>query len=54
MVLALTGGVVIGIGNSCQRLNQRVACPPLQTFVSGPAFIGDLLALAVPGWQPVI
>jgi drug/metabolite transporter (DMT)-like permease len=60
MVLALLGGTVIGLDDSCTltldnlifkggATNQNTAvgwaCPPISEFVRGKAFFGDLLAL---------
>lgn len=45
MTLALLGGTVIGLGDSCQ-LEGRLACPPLSEFLLGKAFFGNFLALA--------
>ncbi len=46
MALALAGGVVIGLSESCTWTGSALACPPLVEFVQGKAFLGDLLALA--------
>jgi drug/metabolite transporter (DMT)-like permease len=48
MTLALLGGTVIGLSDSCQ-LDGGLACPPLSEFVLGKAFFGNLLAL-VGAW----
>jgi len=45
MPLALLGGTVIGLSNSCQ-VDQGISCPPLYEFIQGKAFIGNFLALA--------
>ena len=45
LALALTGGAVVGLSDSCQWLAGRVSCPPLRTFFGGTAFLGDFLAL---------
>lgn len=53
MLLALAGGTVIGLGDSC-TLEAGLpapsaawgACPPLSEFVQGKAFLGNFLALA--------
>jgi drug/metabolite transporter (DMT)-like permease len=42
--LALAGTVVIGVGDVCV-LSEGLVCPPMSDFVSGEAFLGDLLAL---------
>ncbi|MEN8242854.1 MAG: DMT family transporter [Chloroflexota bacterium] len=44
LVVALLGTVVIGIGDVCD-LSEGLVCPPISVFISGDAFIGDLLAL---------
>lgn len=45
MPLALIGGTLIGLSNSCQ-VDQGLSCPPLMEFIQGEAFLGNLLALA--------
>ena len=45
LVLALTGGVVVGLSDVCTWTG-TMACPPLKTFFGGTAFLGDFLALA--------
>jgi len=45
MLLALIGGAVVGLADSCTWQNGLV-CPPLSTFVRGTAFFGDFLALS--------
>ena len=45
MLLALLGGTIIGLGDSCQ-LDAGLVCPPLSKFVQGQAFFGNFLALA--------
>jgi drug/metabolite transporter (DMT)-like permease len=46
MGLALIGGVIVGLSDTCTFLEGSLACPPLAEFVRGQAFLGDLLALA--------
>ncbi len=46
MILALVGGVVIGLSDTCAWSGLSLSCPPLVEFVRGRAFLGDLLALA--------
>lgn len=46
MGLALFGGTIVGLSDACQWGNAGLACPPLQDFLRGRAFLGDLLALA--------
>jgi len=48
ILLALLGGTVIGLSDSCQIENGLV-CPPLSQFVQGTAFLGNFLAL-VGAW----
>ena len=45
MLLALTGGTVVALSDSCSLQAGRLACPPMNTFLTGDAFLGDLLAL---------
>jgi drug/metabolite transporter (DMT)-like permease len=45
MVLALVGGTVIGLSDTCTWSAGSLACPPLGEFVRGDAFLGNLLAL---------
>jgi len=46
MLVALTGGMVIGISDACQTSSGSIACPPIEQFLAGRAFMGDFLALA--------
>lgn len=46
MLLALVGGTVIGLSDSCTWHSGNLICPPMADFVSGEAFLGDILALA--------
>lgn len=46
MALALIGGSVIGISDSCQWAAGRLACPPFAEFIRGEAMLGNFLALA--------
>lgn len=46
MLLAVVGGVVVGLSDACIWTGAGLACPPLSDFVAGRAFWGDLLALA--------
>ena len=43
--LALAGGVIVGLGDACTWQAGSNVCPPLRSFIGGPAFLGDLLAL---------
>jgi drug/metabolite transporter (DMT)-like permease len=45
MALALIGGMVVGVSDSC-TINGGLICPPLSEFMRGDAFLGNLLALA--------
>jgi drug/metabolite transporter (DMT)-like permease len=45
LILALLGGVVVGISDSCSISAGRIICPSLATFMHGQAFLGDLLAV---------
>jgi drug/metabolite transporter (DMT)-like permease len=45
MLVALAGGVVVAMSDSCTQTAAGLACPPLGEFVQGEAFWGDLLAL---------
>jgi len=45
MGLALIGGVIVGLSDSCAWNSSRLQCPPLAAFVEGEAFLGDVLAL---------
>jgi len=46
MLVALAGGMVIGISDACQTSSGSIACPPIEQFLAGRAFMGDFLALA--------
>jgi drug/metabolite transporter (DMT)-like permease len=46
MALALAGGVIVGLSDTCTLAGGRLTCPPFAEFVRGKAFWGDLLALA--------
>jgi drug/metabolite transporter (DMT)-like permease len=45
MLLALAGGIIVGVSDSCAWEGGRMFCPGLDQFVRGRAFFGDLLAL---------
>ena len=45
MLLALAGGVIIGLSDTCFWSGLALTCPPFSEFVRGRAFLGDLLAL---------
>lgn len=46
LVVALTGGIIVGISQACSLNSIGLSCPPLTTFFSGRAFWGNLMALA--------
>ncbi len=46
LVLALVGGSVVGLSDSCTWQAGSLACPAAGTFFGGTAFLGDFLALA--------
>jgi drug/metabolite transporter (DMT)-like permease len=46
LLLALAGGVIVGISDTCVWSGTGLACPDFEEFLRGRAFIGDLLALA--------
>lgn len=50
MALALAGGIVVGLSDSCRWESASLLCPSLRDFVRGQAFLGDLLAL-VGAWM---
>lgn len=45
MILALLGGIIVGLGDACALANSRLVCPPLSDLVAGSAFWGNFLAL---------
>ncbi|MEX1246904.1 MAG: DMT family transporter [Anaerolineales bacterium] len=45
MLVALAGGVVVALSDSCIQAAGGLLCPPLSEFVRGEAFFGDFLAL---------
>lgn len=48
MILALFGGMIIGLSDSC-TLQNGLVCPSLSEFIKGKAFFGNFLAL-VGAW----
>lgn len=46
MLLALVGGVIVGLSDACTWESGRLACPGLGEFTRGRAFGGNLLAVA--------
>lgn len=45
MLLAMFGGVIVALSDSCTLVGGALVCPPLADFVAGEAFWGDMLAL---------
>ena len=45
MVLALVGGVIVGVSDSCGTDGALLACPGLGELLRGQAFLGNALAL---------
>jgi drug/metabolite transporter (DMT)-like permease len=45
MGIALLGGIIVGLGDSCLITNSKIACPPLAELMAGSAFFGNFLAL---------
>ena len=45
LILALVGGAVVGISDSCSINAGKLTCPSLVNFMHGRAFLGDLLAV---------
>ncbi|MCJ7701744.1 MAG: DMT family transporter [Anaerolineales bacterium] len=45
MGLALVGGCIVGLSDSCVLVDGTLRCPPFADFVGGRAFLGDILAL---------
>jgi len=52
MLVALAGGVVVALSDSCTLAAGSVQCPPFSEFVGGRAFYGNFLAL-VGAWSGV-
>lgn len=50
LALAFTGGVVVGLSDSCSFDSGGLYCPAFSDFIRGQAFVGDLLAL-VGAWM---
>ena len=46
LIIALSGGIVVGLGESCAWVGSGLTCPDLSSFYAGKAFLGDFLALA--------
>lgn len=45
MLLALLGGSIVGLSDSCAWMAGNLSCPALADFLRGEAFVADLLAL---------
>ena len=45
LFLAMAGGVIVGLSDTCSLQSGAIACPPPQAFLGGKAFLGDSLAL---------
>lgn len=45
MIVALAGGVVVGLSESCDLTGSGLRCPPWGVFFQGSAFWGDALAI---------
>ena len=45
MVIALIGGMLVGVSDVCRLGSGGLSCPPVAVFVQGKAFWGNLLAL---------
>ncbi len=45
MTLALMGGIIVGLGDSCSLTDSHLSCPPLSDLLAGSAFWGNFLAL---------
>jgi drug/metabolite transporter (DMT)-like permease len=50
MLLALLGGAVVSLSDTCTWNHAFIICPPLSEFIKGKAFFGDFLAL-VGAWM---
>ncbi|MDD5370296.1 MAG: DMT family transporter [Anaerolineaceae bacterium] len=46
LALALGGGVVVSLADSCSLSTVGITCPSAASFFQGTAFLGDFLALA--------
>ncbi len=46
LVVALLGGILVGMSESCTLSTLGFACPPLSTFAQGSTFWGNFLALS--------
>ncbi|MDA1330373.1 MAG: DMT family transporter [Chloroflexi bacterium] len=50
LLVALVGGVIMALTDSCQVSGAAWNCPPIGEFVRGEAFLGNLLAL-IGAWS---
>ena len=46
LVIALLGGILVGVNEACAWHGAGLSCPDLASFYAGKAFFGNLLALA--------
>jgi drug/metabolite transporter (DMT)-like permease len=46
LLLALAGGILVGLSDACTWHPGAISCPTAGAFLGGTAFLGDLLALA--------
>jgi drug/metabolite transporter (DMT)-like permease len=46
MLVALVGGVIVGLSDSCTIANGSIDCPEVRDLVTRDHFLGDVLALA--------
>ncbi len=49
LAIALFGGIIVGISDSCVEVTNGLQCPPFSDFVRGERFLGNALAL-VGAW----
>lgn len=45
LLIALAGGMLVGVSDTCGLSASGLSCPSLQQFFQGRAFLGDMLAL---------
>jgi drug/metabolite transporter (DMT)-like permease len=45
LTLAMAGGVIVGLSDTCTWQGGVLSCLPIRTFFDGTAFLGDFLAL---------
>jgi drug/metabolite transporter (DMT)-like permease len=45
LILAMVGGVIVAVSDSCSLTAGRLSCPTMADFMRGQAFLGDVLAL---------